>query len=210
MTIRNVLKVDGQAVPSSHDRIMDALNGGIRENRARLKALADESARYNLGTLHRNFNDPTAALFFLVPSLQPHFAFTRKADITIDGTPVWEIDFEEKIRPTLIRTTMGKDVPSKGTIWVAPADGTVVRTRLAISGFAGLSSSTIDVLYARDDRLAMWLPRTMKERHEVDEVTSGRSVFGATPASRTTKVVVATATYADFKRFETSATFRIK
>src|SRR3954470_6748953 len=206
---RDVIEVDGHRVGKKQDRLQTLFRSASPDG-AEARRIADESARFNLGSLHRNFNDPTAALFFLVPSLQPHFAFTRKAEATVDGTPVWEIDFEEKIRPTLNRTTIGKDVPSKGTLWVVPGDGTVVRTRLSISGFAGLSSSLIDVAYAHDERLAMWLPRTMKERHEVDAVVSGRSAFGVTPASRTTNVVVATATYADFKRFETSGTFKIK
>ena len=50
----------------------------------------------------------------------------------------------------------------------------------------------------------------MKERHESEAIESGKSAYGATAASRRTTVVVATATYADFKRFETSATFKIK
>ena len=40
--------------------------------------MADESARFNIGPTRRNFNEPTAALFFLLPASQARFAFTRK------------------------------------------------------------------------------------------------------------------------------------
>ena len=101
-------------------------------------------------------------------------------------------------------------MPSQGTIWVVPSDGTVVRTRLVITGFSGRNSSNIDVTYARDERMGLWLPATMKERDEIDVVEAGRTAYGATDPTARMTVVLGTATYSDFKRFETSATVKIK
>jgi hypothetical protein len=134
-----------------------------------------------------------------MPSLQPRFAFKRKGESSIDGVTVWEVEFKEKSRPTLIRTSRGADVPSQGSIWVVPSDGTVVRTHLLVEGSTD-SGSTVDVTYSRDERLGLWLPQVMKERH-VANTLAGR---------RVTTVLVATATYTDFKRFETSARVKIK
>ena len=206
---RDVIEVDGKRIGNRQDRLQTLFRSGTPDA-GEARRIADESARFNLGPARRNFNEPTAALFFLTPSLLPRFAFTRKGEGTVDGVNVWEVDFKEKSRPTLIRTTGGGDVPSQGTIWVVPADGTVVRTRLVITGFSGRNGSTIDVTYARDEHLGLWLPGTMKERHETDIVEAGRSAFGATDASQRVTVVVGTATYSDFKRFETSATIKIK
>ena len=122
---------------------------------------------------------------------------------------MWEIGFKEKARPTLIRTVDGLDVPSEGSIWVAPSDGTVVRTRLEVTGFAGrASTSTVEVTYARDPRLDLWLPSTMKERQdgEVAVAVESRRAMSAMRQA----IVTGFATYGDFKRFETSATVKIK
>ena len=206
---RDVIEVDGRRIGDRQNRLQTLFRGSAPDA-GEARRIADEGARFNLGPMRRNLNEPTAALFFMTPSLLPRFVFTRKGESSVNGVNVWEVEFKEKARPTLIRTSTGRDVPSEGTIWVVPSDGTVVRTRLAINGFVGASGSNIDVTYARDERLGLWLPQTMKERHESEAIESGKSAYGATAASRRTTVVVATATYADFKRFETSATFKIK
>jgi hypothetical protein len=118
-----------------------------------------------------------------------------------------EIDFRETGSPTVIRTSDGRDVASNGTIWVLPADGTVLRTKFSVSGFGGpRTSSAIDVTFARDPRLKLWLPAKMTERHEAPAVMARLSNWvTVTPA-----VVTATATYGDFKRFETSTSISDK
>ena len=209
---RDVVEVDGRAVSQRADRLKSVFTGSADVAEAR--KIADESSRYNLGG-SRNFNEPTAALFFFLPGSLSRFTFTHKRDATVAGVNVWEIEFKETATPTLIKTTDGKDVPAHGTLWVVPDSGTVVRTVLAVKGFAGLSSSsTIDVGYTRDDHLQVWLPATMSDRHETEREVQ-RSAGGGRRVSSTVTVqqqivVAGTATYSDFKRFETSATIRIK
>ena len=76
-----------------------------------------------------------------------------------------------------------------------------------LSGFAGQGShSTIDVTYARDSRLALWLPATMNEEYTgtLHVVSLGRS--NRTSSTTTDQAMItATASYSDFKRFETGA-----
>ena len=206
---RDVIEVDGRRIGDRRNRLQTLFRGSAPEA-GEARRIADEGARFNLGPMRRNVNEPTAALFFMTPALLPRFVFTRKGESRVNGVSVWEMEFKEKTRPTLIRTSTGRDVPTEGTIWVVPSDGTVVRTRLVINGFIGRSGSNIDVTYARDERLGLWLPQTMKERHELEAIESGRSAYGATAASQRTTVVLATATYTDFKRFETAATFKMK
>ena len=206
---RDVIEVDGRRIGNRQDRLQ-ALFGSGKPDAGEARRIADEGARYNLGPARLNFNEPTAALFFLTPSLLPRFTFTRKGESKVDGVDVWEVEFKEKSRPTLIRTRDNGNVPSQGTIWVVPSDGTVVRTRLVITGYSGRNSSNIDVTYARDERMGVWLPATMKERDEIDVVEAGRTAFGATDPTARMTVVLGTATYSDFKRFETSATVKIK
>lgn len=120
---------------------------------------------------------------------------------------VWQLDFKETRHPTLIRTTEERDVAAQGSVWLNPEDGTVVRTRLFLSGFSGPGTTpTVEVTFARDTRLTLWLPAAMTERYEGlmrGPGTAARHV--ARPV-----LVTAAASYGEFKRFETSATFSIK
>lgn len=190
---RDVVAVDGKPVGDRQDRLLRLLGAGTPDAEA-ARRLADESARFNIGPTRRNFNDPMAALFFLLPGNQDRFRFTRKGRSNVEGVAAVEIDYVETGSPTFIRTSAGRDVASRGSLWIADADGTVLRTRLVVSGFVGMANtSTVDVTFGRDDRLGLWLPARMTEVHE--------ALFGA---------VAVTARYSNFKRFETSSSFSIK
>ena len=197
---RDVISADGKAVADCQDRLQALLRAGTPDV-VEARRIADESARFNIGPTRRNFNEPTAVLFFLLPASQARFTFDRQGMTTVNGVTAMEIDFKETARPTVIRTSEGRDVASQGTIWVSPSDGTVLRTNLTVSGFGGpRTSSAIDVTFARDARLNLWLPAKMTERHEAPAILARGPNRVIVPDA----VVTATATYGDFKRFETS------
>jgi len=134
---RDVIEVNGEAVSDRRGRIVKILGESANplEEAARLTA---ESARYNVGPVSRNFNVPTSALFFFHETNLGRFTFTQKGTKKIDGLDTMEIAFRETAHPTLVTTRAGKDVPAEGTVWVVPADGTIVRTRLQLRGFTDL------------------------------------------------------------------------
>jgi hypothetical protein len=137
---RDVVEVAGEPVQDRKDRLVELLtdtSGDVSE----LARIANESARFNVGPITRNFNVPTAALFFFTPADLERFVFTRKGSKRIDGIDTWEIEFRERARPTLIRTRSGKDVPIEGSLCVKPEDGTVVRTRFKMRNFADLEAA---------------------------------------------------------------------
>lgn len=141
---RDVVAVDGKPVHDRRNRLVQLLtdtNGDVDE----VTRIANESARFNIGPISRNFNVPTAALFFFTPSNHDRFTFERKGTRKIDGVPTWEIAFKETRRPTLIMTRSGRDVPIEGALWVNPQDGTVVRTRLRMRNFADENAATPDL-----------------------------------------------------------------
>ena len=141
---RDVVTVDGKPVHDRRNRLVELLtdtNGDADE----LTRIANESARFNIGPIRRNFNVPTAALFFFMPADHGRFAFERKATRKIDGVSTWEISFKETRRPTLIMTRSGRDVPIEGALWVNPEDGTVLRTRLRLRNFADETAAAPDL-----------------------------------------------------------------
>ena len=188
---RDVIEVDGKPVADRSDRLQGLFRSGAPDFQE-ARRIADEGARYNIGPVSRNFNVPTTALFFFHAGNLPRFTFRAQGRESIEGVETIAVDFLEARMPTLITNSLGKDVPSSGTLWVNPLDGAVVRTRLSFRGFDKAGSlGVIDVVYRRDPALAMWVPSRMTERYSSGSIT-------------TTTV----ATYQDFKRFQTSG--RIK
>jgi hypothetical protein len=167
---RDVVEVNGTRVSDREDRLIQILTSGaglVDE----AQRLSDESARYNIGPIQRNFNVPTSVLFFFVPGNLDRFKFTRKG-AGRDG--IWEIGFRETVRPTIVRTPRGASIPAEGSVWVDVETGTIVRTRVRLAHFGppsggqprGTGLAEIDVTYRRIPALDMWLPERMAETYD--------------------------------------------
>lgn len=200
---RDVIEVDGRRVADRDDRLarvlMDA-EGRFDEARR----LSDESARFNIGSIERNFNVPTTALFFFGRENRDRFKVTARR-VADDGT--WEIAFKETSKPTMIRTPDGASVPAAGTIWVQPDSGTVVRTAFTVTLGNGARRGTghVDVTYRRVEALEMWLPAAMDETFEASQATAAGRV-GVAPSIWDR--VGGHAEYTNYRTFTTSG--RIK
>jgi hypothetical protein len=194
---RDVLEVDGARVSDRQERLATVLMASQgRYDEAR--RLSDESARFNIGSILRNFNEPTAVLFYFRPANLERFKFTVRS--VVDEN-LWEIGFDEQERPTLIRTPEGEPVPSAGSVWVKPADGTILRTFLKIAAIpmpkdrGQRGSGRVDVTYRRVEALDMWLPWGMTEFFETSRQSSFERINGH-------------AEYSNYRQFQT--TVRIK
>ena len=206
---RDVIEVDGTPVHDRPDRLAALLTSSSPTVGEAMR-IANESARFNVGPVVRNFNTPTTAMFFFLPEHLARFTFSRKGTSTIDRVVVMEIAFKETRSPTFVMTRAGTDVPVEGSLWVSTVDGTVMRTRLRMRNFADAvvprtlaggvtrlnSSADIDVTYQRPPGMDLWLPATMVERYEGP--IEGRT--RAIPGRATTR-----ATYSDFKQFSTTS-----
>jgi hypothetical protein len=132
---RDVIEVNGEKVEDRKDRL-EKLLAEATGSEADLMRIASENSRYNVGPISRNLGVPTAGLFFFQPANLSRFAFTKKGNKKINGIDTVELEFKETQRPTMVMRRSGADVPMEGTLWVVPADGTVVRTRLKMKNFA--------------------------------------------------------------------------
>lgn len=192
MTVRNVMRVDGRRVRNSADAIEKALALPAGERVAKLRALADAGARYNLGTLQRNFNEPTLALMFGSTEFQPRFKFKTDGEETVDGRALRRLTYSETARPTVIRDARnGSSIPASGFLLV-DEEGTVWRTELRLD--TRETFVTIRVAYAHDARLGVLVPASMDEDYRYRDKDTARLMM-----------VSGHATYSDFRRFVTSA-----
>ena len=190
LTVRNVLTVNGRAVGGSGGSVIELL--AERGTRARLRELADASARYNVGHLQRNFNDPTLALMFLDQVSQKQFLFRGDGTETIDGVQAHRVAFDERGRPTMIRDgRTRRDTPSSGVL-VIDENGRVLRSELRLRASRN-TEVAIRVTYEHEPKLDMMVPRLMEE-----EYRTGRS-------SRSREVITCRAWYSNYRRFETGA-----
>jgi hypothetical protein len=196
---RDVLEVDGRKLPDREERLVRSLSSG--GGYAEAQRLSDESARFNIGTIERNFNVPTTTLFYFKSNTQDRFTFAAK---TVEQDGSWRIAFKETSRPTLIRTPDNESVPSEGEIWVNPEDGTVLRTilRTELKGLRHArmqrGKGQIEVTYRYVALLAMWLPAVMSEDFET--TSTGRTSAWERVEGR--------AEYSNYRKFTT--TVRIK
>lgn len=191
MTVRNVQRVDGRRVSKRSDAVERALALPAAERVATLRALANAGARYNLGTLQRNFNEPTLALMFVSAEFQPRFKFKIDGQEVVDGLTLRRVVYRETTRPTVIRDARkGTSIPASGSMLVDD-EGTVWRTTLRLD--TGEVRAVIGVAYSRDARLGVVVPSTMDEdyRHRDTETVRPVSITGH-------------AVYSDYRRFVTS------
>jgi hypothetical protein len=155
---RDVREVDGHALRDRSRRLEKLLTGPREMGRLR-----DEAARYNIGSVERNVNVPTLALQYLDRGAWHRSEWEVQGIEEIEGARVVQLGFEERARPTLVRSlSVRSDVPAEGTFWVDPHEGTVIRSRLILHEATG-AQGDITVTYRLDPGLSMWLPAEMEE-----------------------------------------------
>jgi len=181
MPFRDVFERDGQQLRDREARLAKIFLSGSRDSLDQMRAIMNESARYNIGNVQRNINMPTLALVFLTDDQRPRFSF--KIGKSEDEGVV--IEYREVARPTFIKTANERDIPVNGRLWVNEQDGTIHKTELhAVDTNV---EAHITVTYTQDPGLGVWVPSRMEERYR---------------AGRDSSEVRGTATYSKFRRFQ--------
>jgi len=203
---RDVLEVDGKPVQDQKDRLRHLFVEAPATAYAEARRIDDEGSRYNLGGIKRTINIPTFTLMCLLPKNQAGFEFKKKAEKKVGGVTAWVISFVEKQRPTFIMSPAGAPMPTRGEVWIDPATGRVLRTQVVVDSldafeelrrrperYNSFPRIQIDVTFGQDARLNLWVPLEMQEVYD-----------------RQAEVVTCTATYSNFRRFETDAKLIVK
>lgn len=190
--LRDVFEVDGNPVRDREARLELLL----RDPRAgaRIGAIIEESARYNIGSIQRNINTPLMALQFLDRGYQGRFRFTHvekarpvftaSADQAINDTPVfrvstemWTVEYRERDRNTVIKRPNGGDLPAHGRFWIDPTTGAVLISEMIVDG--GGVIATVTVSYQSEPLMGFMVPIEMRESYVRDgERISGHAQYG--------------------------------
>jgi hypothetical protein len=189
IAIHDIADVDGRPVEDREDlRILlqrEPVIGVARMITAR-------NARFNIGHIFRNFNEPTLGLLVIDPRRQPRFKFSRRSVEKNGGVTLVTLAFKETDPPTIVYGTDGRSVFSTGEILLEAGSGRVRRTSLQFK--YGAITATLTTDYALEPKLAMWVPSIFSERYEKTD--------------RPREIVIGEARYTNYRRFEVDA--RIK
>lgn len=198
---RDVIEVDGQPVQDRQARLQKLFAAPLTAaGVARARAVTEESARFNLGSVRRDLNYPTMALMFLREAHQGRSTFAREGSARVGDAVTWIVRFEEVARPTLIATRIGNaraDVLTSGRFWIEPDTGRVRRSHMTVE--LAHATGTYEVVYGAADGLDVLMPLSMEESFTT---RASSQPFAETVGDiRPIEVVRGSARYTKFKRF---------
>jgi hypothetical protein len=183
LAVRDIQNVDGKPV-EARENLRELLNRG---SFARIgRQVADHNARYNVGNIVRNFNDPMLALVILDDKHRERFRFSRRSVEQGPAGPVVTVEFTERDRPTLVRGSDSRDIFTKGELTIDAATGRLRRTIITMKD--GATEASLTTVFTENEKLGLWLPSAMTERYE----NSSRQLG---------ELVVVESTYTNYRRF---------
>jgi hypothetical protein len=193
MAVRDVITVDGRPVPDRDN--LQRLLSQRGEVRGLIKELIARNARYNIGVVERNFNEPTLPLLLLDQKRVGDVRFERKETTTGNGAALSTLAFTERGRPTLVRGPSGS-LFARGEVVLEAATGIVRRTSFDLAYEVRHATIKVRLVtdYALDPKLGLWLPSLFTERYD----TSGE----------VKEVVFCQARYTNYRRFDVAARIR--
>jgi len=192
IAVHDVAEVDGIPVPD-RGNVRDLLVTGAWQSVA--ARVADLNARYNIGPISRNINEPTFALKVFEPQRIKNFKFDRAGVMTRpDGPPLVTLEFLERDRPTIVKAPLGEPIYSTGEIVVEAGSGRIVRTSMRFDKKPIEAHQETE--YAVDERLGLLVPVVYRESYATRQ------------ASNLIERTTCEARYTNYRRF--AATGRIK
>ena len=191
VAVHDVVEVDGAPAQNKIDvRALLAL-GAVRSVAAQV---VSNNARYNIGRVGRNINQPTFALLALGARRRSNFTFSRgDVDRTQPARTLVTLKFKEGRDAAIVHTAENKPIPSRGEITIDADTGRVVRTQIEFE--VGSVKADLTTIYSPEERLSLLVPTLFTEKY----------VLKAGSHDETT---TCTATFTNFRRF--AATGRIK
>ena len=196
VSFRDVFEVDGRPVRDREERLRRLFLEGTPEALARMAAIRDEGARYNIGIVGRTVNVPLLPVCFLRPMNRGRFEYRLDGRVEADGVEALRIRYDESARPTIVGDGSGGDQPVSGWFLVDAITGAIVETRM--EGRHDDARAEIVVRYRRDPALGLWVPAEMKETYSLPDSGSSGGRWGIVQRS----VIEGHATYSNFRRFQ--------
>jgi hypothetical protein len=187
MPFRDTFEVKGKKVRDRNDRLLKLFLEQDKRSFEKAAEFNESSNKNHLGNVARTINIPTLGMMLLHPRVNERFEFTDGGEETIAGRVLRRALYREAARPTLIKTTRGRDLALTGTIWIEPFSGAVLKTEMNAADPALRCQVTVN--FRRDEALEMWVPEKMEEYYKANLAVDD---------------ILATATYTNVRRYRRS------
>ena len=187
MPFRDTFEVKGKALRTRDERLLKLFTSNDKDAFDKAARFNEASTKHHLGNVARTINIPTLGMMLLHPRVNERFEFTDGGEESIAGRVLRKALYREMARPTLIKTTRGRDLALTGTIWIDPFTGAVVKTEMNAADPAVRCQVT--VTFRRDEALEMWVPDKMVEYYK---------------AALAVDDILATATYTNVRKYRRS------
>ena len=187
MPFRDTFEVKGKKVRDRNDRLLKLFLENDKRSFEKAAEFNENSNKNHLGNVARTINIPTLGMMLLHPRVNERFEFTDGGEETIAGRVLRRATYREAARPTLIKTTRGRDLALTGTIWIEPFSGAVVKTEMNAADPALRCQVTVS--FRRDEALEMWVPEKMEEYYKANLAVDD---------------ILATATYTNVRKYRRS------
>jgi hypothetical protein len=190
IAVHDITEVDGEPVTDREDlRILLQRRDTLRGVASRIAA---RNARFNIGGVTRNFNEPTLPLLLLHAKRINGVKFGT-AQLQHEGAATLAtLTFAERDRPTLVTGSSGP-APASGFLVIEAGTGRVRHTLFSLKDRA--TTVTLETFYAHDGNVDLWVPTRFTERYD-------------TSVGPLHEVVNCEAVYSNYRRFD--VTGRIK
>ena len=187
MPFRDAFEVKGKKLRDRDNRLVKLFLENDKSAFDKASRINESSAKHHLGNVARTINIPTLGMMLLHPRVNERFEFTDGGEETINGRVLRKALYREAARPTLIKTTRGRDLALTGAIWIDPFSGAVVKSEMNAADPA--VRCQVVVTFRRDDTLEMWVPERMEEYYK---------------AALAVDDILATATYTNVRKYRRS------
>jgi hypothetical protein len=187
LPFRDTFEVKGKKVRDRGDRLLNLFLENDKERFEKAARLNDASTKHHVGNVARTINIPTLGMMLLHPRVNERFEFTDGSEEAIGGRVLRKALYREAARPTLIKTTRGRDLALTGTMWIDPFTGAVVKTEMNAADPA--VRCQVIVTFRRDEALEMWVPEKMEEYYKANLAVDD---------------ILATATYTNVRKYRRS------
>lgn len=159
--VRDIAKVDGVPI-ENRDNLRDLLT---QATFARIgRQLVERNSRHNIGSILRTFNDPMMPLLIFEDKHRRRCKFdVRKVDRRSSGTMV-TVAFTEREDPTLIRSSDGRNIFSKGEFVIDGGTGRVERAEISLKD--GATTATMTTVFKENENIGLWVPSELTEDYE--------------------------------------------
>ena len=164
MPFRDAYEVKGRKLRDRNDRLLKLFTSNDKERFEKAARYSDDTHKHNLGNVARTINIPTLAMMFLHPRVNERFEFTDGGEDNIGGRIVRKAMYKEVARPTLIKTSRGRDLALTGFLWIDPLSGTVIKSELNAAD--PIVRCQVVVNFRRDEGLDLWVPEKMEEYYK--------------------------------------------